>query len=161
MLVNMSWLASTYKSFVGIFGNMDILMPVKYYYIALFVFLVGGIGCILKIKDIFKTKNNKQFKQKILFNINMILCIIIPILLSIYYSYCSDFQPQGRYIMPMLIPFIYFITIGIQNLAESILKSGKIKCTIKYTGLILLCLGWFLIPIASLKNSIIAHYLMW
>lgn len=158
MLINMSWMTTTYKSFIGIFGNMNILIPVKYYYIATIVFLIGGIGCIIKLKDIFKTKKDKQFKQKILFNASMILCIIIPILLSVYYSYCSDFQPQGRYIMPMLIPFIYFITIGIQNLAENILKSGKIKCTVKYTGLVLLCIGWLLIVIVNFKNLILIYY---
>ena len=42
-------------------------------------------------------------------------CIIIPILLSLYYSYCDDFQPQGRYVMPLAVPLMYFVTAGIQR----------------------------------------------
>ena len=43
-------------------------------------------------------------------------CIIIPVLLSLYYSYTSDFQPQGRYIMPMIIPLMYFVAVGTERL---------------------------------------------
>lgn len=42
-------------------------------------------------------------------------CIIIPILLSLYYSYCDDFQPQGRYVMPLVVPLMYFVAAGIQR----------------------------------------------
>lgn len=46
---------------------------------------------------------------------SFVCCIIIPVLLSLYYSYMSDFQPQGRYIMPMVIPLMYFVTVGIER----------------------------------------------
>lgn len=42
-------------------------------------------------------------------------CIIIPIFLSLYYSYFSDFQPQGRYIMPMIVPTMYFVAKGVER----------------------------------------------
>lgn len=50
-----------------------------------------------------------------LLQFSLVCCIIIPILLSVYYSYTSDFQAQGRYIMPMAVPMAYFITAGIQR----------------------------------------------
>ena len=40
--------------------------------------------------------------------------LLIPNYLNAYYSYSSDFQPQGRYSMPMLIPLMYFVTKGVQ-----------------------------------------------
>lgn len=42
-------------------------------------------------------------------------CIIIPVLLSLYYSYFTDFQPQGRYIMPLIVPLMYFIAKGTER----------------------------------------------
>ena len=46
----------------------------------------------------------------------MLLSVLIPMGLCIYYSYTSDYQPQGRYIMPMLIPFMYYTALGFQKL---------------------------------------------
>jgi len=43
-------------------------------------------------------------------------CMIIPIFLSLYYSYTDDFQPQGRYIMTMIIPVMYFTAAGTERL---------------------------------------------
>ncbi len=42
-------------------------------------------------------------------------CIIIPVLLSLYYSYFTDFQPQGRYIMPLIVPLMYFVARGTER----------------------------------------------
>ena len=41
---------------------------------------------------------------------------MLPVILALYYSYTFDFQPQGRYYLPMVIPFMYFLTIGMEKL---------------------------------------------
>ena len=51
----------------------------------------------------------------VFFHMNMILCMLIPLLLSIIYSYYSDLQPQGRYLMPMLIPLCYYSVRGLEK----------------------------------------------
>ena len=43
----------------------------------------------------------------------MIFCMIMPFILSLYYSYATDYQPQGRYILPMLLPFAYYCVRGL------------------------------------------------
>ena len=53
-------------------------------------------------------------------------CIIIPILLSLYYSYFSDFQPQGRYIMPMIVPVMYFTAKGIERFMTLFFKKWMV-----------------------------------
>ena len=65
------------------------------------------------------------------------LNIIIPIILTLYYSYYNDYQPQGRYIMPMLIPFMYFIILGIEKLIEKFIKKDKAKIIIKWALIII------------------------
>ena len=125
MLDEDAWANTTAKSFVGIFGYHSILMSNKIYYSYLGLWLIGGLGCILKFKDLFIYK--KEEKSKYILNYIFVIAIIIPILLSIIYSYTSDFQPQGRYIMGIIIPFVYFVVNGIQTMLEKFIKSEKIR----------------------------------
>ena len=46
----------------------------------------------------------------------MALFCLITVSLSIYYSYTWDYQPQGRYILPVLIPLMFLVTSGVQKL---------------------------------------------
>lgn len=125
MLNEDAWAKTTAKSFVGIFGYQSILMSNKIYYLYLSFWLIGGLGCLLKFKDLFIYK--KEEKSKYILNYIFVIAIIIPILLSIIYSYTSDFQPQGRYIMGIIIPFMYFVVNGIQTMLEKFIKSEKIR----------------------------------
>ena len=125
MLDEDAWANTTVKSFVGIFGYHNILMSNKIYYLYLSLWLIGGLGCLLKFKDLFIYK--KEEKSKYILNYIFVIAIIIPILLSIIYSYTSDFQPQGRYIMGIIIPFMYFVVNGIQTMLEKFIKSEKIR----------------------------------
>lgn len=125
MLDEDAWAKTTVKSFVGIFGYQSILMSNKIYYSYLSLWLIGGLGCLLKFKDLFIYK--KEEKSKYILNYIFVIAIIIPILLSIIYSYTSDFQPQGRYIMGIIIPFMYFVVNGIQTMLEKFIKSEKIR----------------------------------
>ena len=125
MLNEDAWAKTTAKSFVGIFGYQSILMSNKIYYLYLSLWLIGGLGCLLKFKDLFIYK--KEEKSKYILNYIFVIAIIIPILLSIIYSYTSDFQPQGRYIMGIIIPFMYFVVNGIQTMLEKLIKSEKIR----------------------------------
>ena len=125
MLNEDAWAKTTVKSFVGMFGYHSILMSNKIYYSYLSLWLIGGLGCLLKFKDLFIYK--KEEKSKYILNYIFVIAIIIPILLSIIYSYTSDFQPQGRYIMGIIIPFVYFVVNGIQTMLEKFIKSEKIR----------------------------------
>ena len=69
----------------------------------------------------FSFKTDKEGKKYALLTWIMVLAAIIPNLLSMYNSYASDYQPQGRYSLPMIIPFFYFIAIGY----GSVLRKSK------------------------------------
>ena len=60
-------------------------------------------------------------------NYIFVIALIIPIVLSIIYSYTSDFQPQGRYIMGIIVPFTYFVVTGIETVLEKFIKSQRMK----------------------------------
>lgn len=59
--------------------------------------------------------------------------LLIPNYLNAYYSYSSDFQPQGRYSMPMLIPLMYFVT-KVQAFLKREKKLTEVK-NCSYSGL--------------------------
>ena len=53
--------------------------------------------------------------------------MLIPIVLSIKYSYSIDYQPQGRYIMSMLVPLALLISIGYEYLANVLETKNLLK----------------------------------
>ncbi|MGN1327266.1 MAG: hypothetical protein ACI4VQ_04260, partial [Clostridia bacterium] len=53
------------------------------------------------------------------------------------------FQPHGRYIMPMIIPFMYIVVKGIEFIINSLIKNEKIKNIFLITLIII----WAIMPI--------------
>lgn len=168
MLFDKEWIDLTIRSSIGLFGYMDTVMEENTYTTYKNIFIVGLIGALggwiikkvlysikrkeenkIKVKEEKIVSRKEEIKKKIkkhkriLFNVIMIICIIIPIMLSLYYSYFNDFQPQGRYIMPMIIPFMYFVVKGIKNILDFIIRNVKVKNAI----LILFIILWSIMPI--------------
>lgn len=154
MLTQTNWIKTSINSFIGVFGNMTVSMKNTTYTVYKYVIVFGFIGLAFdkiykliknivdkiknkKISDKSETKNEeksleksedkKKNKEKVLFNLIMLICGIIPIMLSIYYSYFNDFQPQGRYMMPMIIPLMYFVAKGFEGIFNIIVKNKKIQ----------------------------------
>lgn len=118
---NSIWPITTYISFIGNFGYMKYKLPVLIYLGYTIIIGIGLIGYFKRIKDIIKDK------KSLFFNLALISCIIIPIVLSIKYSYSTDYQPQGRYIYPMFTGFIIIITLGFEKLNNLIKFKHKNK----------------------------------
>lgn len=102
------------RSFVAMYGPMN--LPTHYYIYETYykIFRVGLIVVLLPAGyDLYLVwlKRNRRF----FFNFCMLVACIIPIFLCVYYSYTWDYQPQGRYLMPMLPAFMYLITLGIRK----------------------------------------------
>jgi hypothetical protein len=53
------------------------------------------------------------------------MAIVTPVCLSFYYSYTMDYQPQGRYLMPMLLPLMYYVVKGYEKAMVKIVKNEK------------------------------------
>lgn len=147
MLVTSDFIDVSILSFIGILGPMVIISSIWVYRFYKLLFFMGFLTCIiLRIK-----KKNCGFPDALrekrpifsfFFHCNMIFCIVTPCLLSMYYSYGTDYQPQGRYLMPALIPVCYYCIRGIQKVftlitdwlqAKKPAHTGKInRC---FTGL--------------------------
>lgn len=144
MLIDESWITLTVRSFIGIFGGMDITVPRYVCVMILTIMFLGILGFLIYMFKLRKDEivgNVMQYRILVfIFSVN----IIIPIILSLYYSYSSDFQPQGRYIMPILIPTMYFVTVGLQYLIEKCRDKSKAKKFLKVLIFCVLCFVLFI-----------------
>lgn len=113
MLFKMNWLKLSFISFIGVFGYMTIFLPSFIYDVYNSIIVIGGICFLVNLI------RNKYTEKNIMY-ICMIISSILVICLSIYNSYTSGFQAQGRYIITCLIPLAMFVTIGIKQLIEKI-----------------------------------------
>lgn len=135
-----SWAQNMTESFVGRFGQMNIAMPrwminlyLNFIKLGLLMVLLHPVKVLTK-----KMKNSseiggasrflaaavrKSLSREGLFHWCMLAAAVIPNILNIYYSYFSDYQPQGRYSLPMMIPLTYFVMRGYEYL------TGKLEET--------------------------------
>lgn len=112
MLSDEAWVKWTINSFFACFGYMEIWADGWIYICYYFVIGIGFLWCLLNFKN---QKTNKRFLGYIL-----IVSIIIPIFLSCYNSYATDYQPQGRYIMPGMPALMLLVSSGYECIANKI-----------------------------------------
>lgn len=116
-LENTNWFVGTIKSFIAVFGYMEFSASGIVYFIYCLIF---GIGFIVGIKVLFFDEKIKKVPNIIA--ISLIMCIIIPFCLSMYYSYFVDMQAQGRYVMSSLLPIMLIVTIGYEEISNKFKK---------------------------------------
>ncbi len=106
MLFNKHWIDTSIKSFIACFDYMGIWLKDNIYMIVLlFIF----IGLVLKIISMFR---KEYHAGKLAFDTSLFAAAVIVVILSVIYSYMSDFQPQGRYLLPAAIPLMIYISEG-------------------------------------------------
>ena len=126
MVFGTDYFVLVWKSFIAMFGPMQI--PTHHYIYMAFrdIFFLCAAGLLITVKTSVLTWANLY--HKFLVNFIMIIAILIPVVLALYYSYTFDFQPQGRYYLPMVIPFMYFLTIGFEKFVTIVgIPLGKIN----------------------------------
>ena len=99
------------------------------------VLLMGGI--VLAGVFLFDRKRKKN-TVRLIWHICMTGSILIVCGLWLYYSYFMDYQPQGRYLLAMIIPFSYYIVKGWESLTQALkIKQKPLNAaTVMLIGLI-------------------------
>lgn len=126
MLLKSDFVNLSILSFIGIYGPMTIVTSIWVYRFYKLLFPAGLLLCLFLSFFFHHKKNNRKVQLsdtlyqdrpvfRIFYHCNMLFCIFMPCFLSAYYSYMTDFQPQGRYLLPMLIPLCYYCIRGIQK----------------------------------------------
>lgn len=114
MVFGTDYFTLVWKSFIAMFGPM--LIPTHHYIYMAFrdVFFVAVVGLLIPMKTSVLTW--AKASQKWLTHVVMAIAIVIPVILALSYSYRYDFQPQGRYYLPMVVPFMYFLVMGVEKI---------------------------------------------
>ncbi len=129
MIFGTDYYTLVWKSFIAMFGPM--LIPTSHHIYMTYKYLM--ILCLLGWLIVWRPvqgKEGRSKKDKIIISLMMLVAALIPAFLAVYYSYTWEFQPQGRYYLPLVIPFMCFCTVGMSkliDLPESFLKAKNEK----------------------------------
>lgn len=126
MLFSWGWIKAAGISFIGCFGYVSIPLKIWMYVIYVAVIVIGAGAALWHAITRVKTKDGLPGTgwQNRVWIAALLITGIIPNLLNLYHSYYVDFQPQGRYSMPMLLPLMYFVTLGWQYISKGTEASG-------------------------------------
>ena len=118
-----SWIKTTGASFFAVFGYMQYGAPKDVYLYYGILFGIGALGFVaLTVSKIIKRQ--KFGLYPVLLYTSLVSVTLITVFLSIYNSYFNDFQPQGRYCYPALIPIALVVSRGFDYLV-GLLKEEK------------------------------------
>ncbi len=151
MLFKKDWIIWTAYSFIGMFGHMIYQVPKWCYKAYETIFAFGALGVLWKAVD--WTRNWRHVsicKLALLFS--LIACAAITIGLSIHYSFTWDFQPQGRYCLPALLPIAVLSAKGIEKIIYGV-AARKIQGIVVFA----LCLLLGLVTEAAYLSFRISH----
>lgn len=145
-----NWLVTVLVSFIGVFGYMNVFLAKIWYKIYILGFGIGILASVplwkkmlwirKKEETVVRTeeteeetitylvvKKEKRWSREALFHFSMAIAMVIPFILLTIYAYSSDFQAQGRYILPMILPFMYLITKGMDALLKRLVKKEAVR----------------------------------
>jgi hypothetical protein len=105
-MVNQGLAVSLFRSFFGVFGYMDVLLsPPTYEILALVVVLLAGLFAA----ELLRTGDRRLFRAFGLLAALGVLCAS----LVLYNCLKWDYQPQGRYLFPLIAPTVLTAAIAI------------------------------------------------
>jgi len=136
MLFGLKWVLGSMMSFVGNFGYMQFLIPSWCYAAYAWILGIGVLGGIWKgVRWILNPRHIGICKWALL--VSLLGCTTVTIGLSMYYSFTWDFQPQGRYCFPALLPIALLSAKGIEQIVDGT-ALRKIRGAVVFaTGLLL------------------------
>ncbi|MFD1885672.1 phospholipid carrier-dependent glycosyltransferase [Paenibacillus wenxiniae] len=140
LLTDLNYLRSVFHSFVGQFGYMSVIMDDLYYRFYLYTGIIGTLGFVLRF--IYEKQKRVLDLGKILLICSIFLSCLITISLHIYYSLTHDYQPQGRYIMAIVVPLIIVVTYGFQYIVKNYIVYQKEKIVVAVLCLLFLYVNY-------------------
>ena len=74
------------------------------------------------------------------FHVCMVMCMVLPLVLYLRYCYMTDYQEQGRYLLPALVPAMYYVVKGLERLGRKVPLCAGI--------ILVLCAFWQVFAVA-------------
>ena len=101
---------STERGFIGVFGYMEFTIPGIFYKIYRYTSLLGFLATIVGVIISLIKKNGKKYPLYVLSF--LVLGSLIATFLGLYYTWGTDYQPQGRYFYPVFPALVVIIGYG-------------------------------------------------
>lgn len=151
MIRERNMLRKIFFSFVAAYGSMSIYGSI-WMYRAYGLFFGAGILGILYY--LCRRRERRQIGgREIFFHANMLFCILMPAALTLYYAYAVEYQGQGRYLLPSLVPLMCYVVKGIEKLAGMHWKQRRLPRWLLSCG-VFLC---FALIIGSALHMVYWH----
>ncbi len=132
------WMVATLMSIVGMFGYMIQWLPLfayGWYGVVWGISILGCVGWIIAsmvprwrnwlAPRVWSILPGLDGARRRLVVAALLVAGVIPWLLSLQRSWTQDFQPQGRYVLPMLVPMMFFVVCGLSWLVERIVPRWR------------------------------------
>ena len=137
-----------FRGFVAAYGSRSVYAGIKYYYLYALFFVVAFGGLLLRTW----TNRREIPRDAVLRHLLLLLACIITFSLWLWYCYTSDYQVQGRYVLPCVIPLYLWVSLG----CEAILK--RFPKVSKYALYLPAAFSVFMLFYFILKTAIPAYF---
>lgn len=108
------WIKKTLASFIGVFGYLNIYMPVGRYIVYCVIFGLSALGYIVTVRRGAPSQRDRHLFAA------MLGAGAITFILHVYQSYCRDFQAQGRYVITAILPIAYMIAYSFDRAEDAL-----------------------------------------
>ena len=130
-------------SLIAAYGSLVIRPGIWFYVLYALVWGAGVVGCIMLISEKGKPENRprggiaekgkpenrprggiaekgkpENRPRGGIFHVCMVICIVTPLVLYLRYCYATDYQEQGRYLLPALVPAMIYVCRGLERLGK-------------------------------------------
>lgn len=105
LLWKSDWLQSTWESMISVLGGMDVIADRWVYRGYVWILPLAAVGLFV---NLFREKRGPLV-------ISSLFACAVTIFLSLYYSWTSDYQPQGRYTIYILPVLLFFAVCGLKK----------------------------------------------
>jgi hypothetical protein len=140
--------AKTFQSFIAGYGSLSMFANIWMYriYLAFLAICSLGFFFIRKWKAVI---HDFQFRR-FFFHFNMVFCAVLPFFLLVYYAYGTDYQAQGRYLLPGIVPVMYYVTAGFEKIVGLRWFPERFKSVVVYAAyfFIIGCLLWMVFRVS-------------
>lgn len=138
---NYGWVRLTGKSFIGGFGYMNRFLSAAHYKAySIFVLVMGVVFGITFLKD------KKMFFSKLL-AVFLAFAGALVLGVSLFHSYYRDYEPQGRYVISLVLIMGYLFAYVSDHVCVQIFTSGskvfRMHGAVVITWLFLFLNAWF------------------
>lgn len=114
------WSKWTFRSFFGVFGYMSVFLDDRIYLTIRLVLTAAGAGLLIALYKSFAAHGRRMWAWGASWAwLVLVLLLIGAILTSAWTSLYNDFQPQGRYLYPTLVPALLLAAQGLHSLWEN------------------------------------------